>query len=197
MNDLPSCQLASEIILNTNDTVIYYLSTDLFDLESKLNSDLATISNWFSSNLLTLNISKCNFVIFGNSRKLKLVNEVSLKVNSTVIDRSDSLKYLGVVINQTMSWSEHIDTISTKINQRIGMIKRIRHLLPLHAKLTLYSCLNPPPLGGILGTYIVLKHSLRVFQIRLFALLKWRRLAVRPHSLCEAKKTTGYPHRGF
>ena len=56
---------------------------------------------------------------------------------------------------------------------------------------------NPHPLGGILGTYIVLKYSPRVFQIRLFALLKWRRLAVRPHSLCEAKKTTGYPRRGF
>ena len=144
VNDLPSCQLASEIILYADDTVIYYSSTDLFDLESKLNSDLATISNWFSSNLLTLNISKCNFVIFDNSRKLKLVNEVSLKVNSTAIDRSDSFKYLGVVINQTMSWSEHIDTISTKINQRIGMIKRIRHLLPLHAKLTLYNCLIIP-----------------------------------------------------
>ena len=58
--------------------------------------------------------------------------------------RSDSFKYLGVVINQTMSWSEHIDSISTKINQRIGMIKRIRHLLPLHAKLTLYNCLIIP-----------------------------------------------------
>lgn len=116
----------------------------MLDLESKLNSDLATISNWFSSNLLTLNISKCNFVIFGNSRRLKLVNDVSLKVNSTAIDRSDSFKYLGVVINQTMSWSEHIDTISTKINQRIGMIKRIRHLLSLHAKLTLYNCLIIP-----------------------------------------------------
>ena len=93
---------------------------------------------------MTLNISKCNFVIFGNSRKLKLVSDVSLKVNSSAIDRSDSFKYLGVVINQTMSWSEHIDTISTKINQRIAMIKRIRHLLPLHAKLTLYNCLIIP-----------------------------------------------------
>ena len=43
-----------------------------------------------------------------------------------------------------MSWSEHIDSISTKINKRIGMIKRIRHLLPLHAKLTLYDCLITP-----------------------------------------------------
>jgi len=47
-------------------------------------------------------------------------------------------------MNQTMSWSEHIDTISAKINQRIGMIKRIRHLLPLHAKLTLSNCLIIP-----------------------------------------------------
>ena len=142
MSDLPSCQLASEIILlYADDAVNYYSSTDLSDLESKLNSDLATVSNWFSSNLLTRNISKCNFVIFGNSRKLKLVNDVSLKVNSTAVERSDLFKYLGVVINQAMSWSEHIDTISTKINQRIGMIKRIRHLLLLHAKLQL---LNHP-----------------------------------------------------
>ena len=60
------------------------------------------------------------------------------------IARSDSFKKLGVVTNQTMSWSEHIDTISTKINQRIGMIKRIPHLLPSHAKLTLYNCLIIP-----------------------------------------------------
>ena len=142
MSDLPSCQLASEIIiLYADDAVNYYSSTDLSGLEGKLNSDLATVSNFFSSNLLTRNISKCNFVIFGNSRKLKLVNDVSLKVNSTAVERSDLFKYLGVVINQAMSWSEHIDTISTKINQRIGMIKRIWHLLCLHAKLQL---LNHP-----------------------------------------------------
>ena len=78
--------------------MIYYSSTDLFDLESKLNSDLATVSNWFSSNLLILNISKCNFVIFGNSRKLKLVNHIFLKVNCTAIERSDLFKNLRVAI---------------------------------------------------------------------------------------------------
>ena len=101
VNDLPSCQLASEIVLYADETVIYYLSTDLFDLESKLNSDLATVSNWFSSNLLTLNDSKCNFGILGNSPKLKLVNDVSLKVTFTAIERFDSFKYVGEVINQT------------------------------------------------------------------------------------------------
>ena len=83
VNDLLLCQLASEIIFYADDIVIYYSSTDLFDLERKLNSDLPTVSNWFSSNLLTLNISTYNFVTFDNSRKLKLVNGVSRKVNST------------------------------------------------------------------------------------------------------------------
>ena len=45
VNDLPSCQLASEIIVYAEDTVVYYSSTDLFDLESKFNSDLSTVSN--------------------------------------------------------------------------------------------------------------------------------------------------------
>ena len=44
VNDLPSSQLASEIILYADDTVIYYSSIDLFDLESKFNSDLSTVS---------------------------------------------------------------------------------------------------------------------------------------------------------
>ena len=43
-----------------------------------------------------------------------------LKANSTAIDRSDSFKYLGVVINQTMSWPEHIDTM---IPSQCGMTK--------------------------------------------------------------------------
>ena len=103
-----------------DDTVIYYSWTVLSDLESKLNSDLATIPNWFSSNLLTSNIFKCNFVICAISHKLKVVSDVSLKVNSSAIDRPDSF-----LNESTMSWSEHIDTISTKNNQRIGMMKRI------------------------------------------------------------------------
>jgi len=92
VNDLPSCQLASEIIIYADDNIIYYSSTNLFDLERKLNSDLATIFFWFTSYLLTLTISKCNFVIFGNSRKLKLASDVSLRVNSTAIDSGASAR---------------------------------------------------------------------------------------------------------
>ena len=63
VNDLPDCHLASDIILYADDTVIYYSTKNVSDLDHHINADLRTVSEWFSRNLLTLNISKCNFVI--------------------------------------------------------------------------------------------------------------------------------------
>ena len=54
VNDLPDCHLASDIILYADDTVIYYSSKNVSDLESRTNAYLQTVSEWFSRNLLTL-----------------------------------------------------------------------------------------------------------------------------------------------
>ena len=89
------------------------------------------MSEWFSRNLLTLNISKCNFVIFGSPQKLNRIQGISVKV--------------GVTLQQCMSWADHVDAIRMKINQRIGLIRRIRNLLaPLQARVALYNALILP-----------------------------------------------------
>ena len=41
-------------------------------------------------------------------------------------------KYLGVIINETLTWGDHVNYISTKVNQRLGILRRIKHLLPIH-----------------------------------------------------------------
>ena len=64
-----------------------------------------------------------------------------VKVEGTCIEKTQSFKYLGVTFNQSMSWADHIDAISTKINQRIGLIRRIRNVLPLQTRVTLYNTL--------------------------------------------------------
>ena len=60
------------------------------------------------------------------------------------MDRVTSFKYLGVVLNQSLTWADHIEALSNKIAQRIGLIKRIKHLLPVHARITLANCLVVP-----------------------------------------------------
>ena len=91
-----------------------------------------------------LNVSKCKFVIYGSSRKDAKFDNVSITVNDSILDRVDSFKYLGVTIQQNLTWSEHIDNISKKFNQRLGLIRRIKFLLPKQARLTLYNSLVLP-----------------------------------------------------
>ena len=64
---------------------------------------------------------------------------VSISVNDIPLSKTNSFKYLGVSIQQNLTWSEHIDNISKKVNQRLGLIPRIKHLLPFQARLTLYN----------------------------------------------------------
>ena len=54
INDLPSLDLQSKVILYADDTVLYYSSKDIKDLENKLNADLVALSRWFYDNLLTI-----------------------------------------------------------------------------------------------------------------------------------------------
>ena len=144
VNDLPSCVNHCEISLYADDTVIYVSSHNACDLELKLNSDLKHLCSWFNDNLLTLNVSKCKFVIYGSSRKVAKFDNVSITVNDSILDRIDSSKYLGVTIQQNLTWSEHIDNISKKLNQCLGLIRRIKFLLPIQARLTLYNTLVLP-----------------------------------------------------
>lgn len=144
INELPSVVNSCEVSFYADDTVIYYSTSDFQDLEDKLNCDLANICQWFNDNFLTLNVSKCKFVLFGNQNKLRSCSHLSLKINDHVLERHESFKYLGVKINQNMSWSDHIETMSNKISQRLCLLRRIRHLLPLHARLTVYNSLILP-----------------------------------------------------
>ena len=53
VNELPRCLKSCNVVLYADDTVIYYLLSMISDVESKLNADLANITDWFNSNRLT------------------------------------------------------------------------------------------------------------------------------------------------
>ena len=129
INDLPSLDLQSKVILHADDTVLYYSSKDIKDLENKLNADLVVLSKWFYDNLLTINISKCKFVLFGSNQRLKKVQDINIHVDQQEIENAKSFKYLGVIIKQNMCWADHVDYLCTKVSQRIGIMKRVKNLI--------------------------------------------------------------------
>ena len=82
---------------------------------------------------------------------LKLNREVNLKIldnNSELVslERKTYVKYLGVliIIDGNLSWKHHINYISTKISKGIGIVARLRHLVPRTTLLKIYCSLIEP-----------------------------------------------------
>ena len=111
------------------------------NIEYHLNADVANLAEWFNSNYLTLNASKSKFVLFGGDRRMQTCRGIKLFIDHENLEREDSIKYVGVVIHKNLTWNEHIESLIAKVNQRIGLLNRIKHLLPLDERVALYNAL--------------------------------------------------------
>ena len=63
---------------------------------------------------------------------------ITIKINKKAIDENESIKYLGVLIDSTLSWKQHILNISKKISRAIGIMYELRPFLPLKVMRNVY-----------------------------------------------------------
>ena len=79
------------------------------------------VPNWFKVNKLSLNVKKTIYIIFHNkSKKIGKIPEIvidNFKINSVT-----SSKFLGVIVNENLTWTDHIETIRKKISKNVGLI---------------------------------------------------------------------------
>ena len=66
---------------------------------------------WFCVNKLSLNIAKSNYMLFGNYRCEK---HVALRINDVNIEIVEATKFLGVVMDESLNWNNHITTVKSK-----------------------------------------------------------------------------------
>ena len=148
VNDMHCSSKKFDFYLFADDTNLLYAENDLNKLEVVVNEELLKLCEWLNSNKLSLNVFKSNFVIFHPYQR-KLNREVNLKIldnNSELasLERKTYVKYLGVLIDGNLSWKHHINYISTKISKGIGIIARLRHLVPRTTLLNIYRSLVEP-----------------------------------------------------
>ena len=117
-----------------DDMALYCPAPTAAELRNKLNVDLQNMTRWLSTHKLTLNVEKSKLMIIGNNQRLKKFTDVHLMVGGKQLGRVPTFKYLGIIINQTLTWHEHIYAVQAKINQRLGILKRLKHLLPPHIR---------------------------------------------------------------
>ena len=121
----------SEIVLFADETIIY-ISGPL-NSNQKLSDDIERANEWFSENALTVNNSKCYTMIFGKNR-IAHYNALGGSSSQKLVG-----KYLGIIIDNKLSFTDHIKRICTKLATFCGIIYKARNLFSKKQLLCFYN----------------------------------------------------------
>ena len=124
-----------EFVLFADDTNIFVSGKTADEVYRKANLLLEQVNSYMLLNQLHINVTKSCFIHFkpnlsraqqtcGRARPFN--RNHSLFLNDVKLEKVQSTKFLGVVIDERMSWEPHLENLATKLNSCIVTIKRIR-----------------------------------------------------------------------
>ena len=109
-----------------DDTNLFFSGKHILKLQGEANTALKKLQEWFNANRLTLNVEKTCFSIFTNS---KSKNDVKLYLNQNEITRVYVTKYLGMYLDESLSWTQHVEYVINKIVQLKGAFYYLSNIL--------------------------------------------------------------------
>ena len=140
-NDLPNALKFSKSILFADDTTVFYSCGNIQELQTKINSDLYLLNDWFKANKLSLNITKTSYMLFEGRRNLPDIDNFTVNINDNQLKRARHLKFLGVEIDDNLSWQNHINHCRGKMASGTYAINASKHTLGRKHLMILYDSL--------------------------------------------------------
>ena len=128
-NDLPNSVNACDINMYADDTELHFCHSQLQRVEQVLQNEIEQVSNWMAVNRLKLNVTKSMCMLIGSQQRVGS-KSLCLSLNGNVLKQVPSAKYLGVYIDQHLTWQSHICHILRRVRGKVYSINRI----------------NPPPM---------------------------------------------------
>jgi hypothetical protein len=167
INDIQYCSELVSIILFADDTNILYNDTCLKTLNEILQIEMNKIANWLNVNKLSLNTTKTKLILF-RSRNKKSKHDLKISINKENIKQVKNITFLGIVIDEFLTWRDHIDLISKKIIKCAAIISRIRHFTNLNSLKLIYFALVYPYLtyGNLIWGNVYKSHIQKLVNIQ-------------------------------
>ena len=143
INDITNVSGILHLILFADDTSVFFSHHDPKSLTNIIQTELQKLSLWFKANKLSLNIDKTKFMVFTPRQKRDKLN-ITLLIDGKQINQAKDNIFLGVVIDEHLSWKSHISNVANKISKSIGIIYIACFFLPKSSLRTLYYSLIYP-----------------------------------------------------
>ena len=140
---------------------------------ANLPRNLTRLSEWCKSNKLTINPSKSQLLVI-SPRMIELVTDFDVFLNGITVPLSNSVQYLGVTLDSKLTFEIHIKNLETNLSKAVGIICKLKFVLPKDALIKLYNALFHPHLlyglviwGSTYPSYLMIISTLRNKVVKL------------------------------
>ena len=143
INDIQYCSELISIVLFADDTNILYSHTCLKKLNEIIQVEINKIADWLNANKLSINTEKNKFILFRTKNK-KPKYTINISINNNNIKQVKNTTFLAIVIDEFLTWCNHLDLITKQIIKCAAVISRIRHFTNLNSLKLIYCALVYP-----------------------------------------------------
>lgn len=161
----------AQVISYADDTAVVFSGNSWDDVKTNAEKGLAQIATWLNSNMLTLNVSKTYYICFSIYQTTKQTEDLDIKTHvcgdtgntqcsCTCIRQVTQTKYLGVIVDQRLSWYPHLDQVANRIRRLSWIFRTLRHVVPKGI-----SNNNKPSRNILVEIYVALVQSVLTYCI--------------------------------
>ena len=137
INDIANVSEKIFLLLFADDSNAFISGSDINDLILEINNELKQLVIWINIIKLSLNIDKTHYMIFTSSKHLaKTKNNVVIK--NIIISQVTTTKFLGVILDDKLTWKPHIASVKGKLSKCIGILTKVRNVLNKKGMILLY-----------------------------------------------------------
>ncbi len=144
VNDLPKFCKNLQPFMYADDTALLVKGKNIMEIQNQLQYDFNQILRWLSANRLSLNAKKTKSMLLCHSRSPLANTTLHINCGETIIEPVRTMKYLGIHLDNHLSFNEHIENTIKKVNQRTRIMWKVRNFIDLNLATYLYKTLIHP-----------------------------------------------------
>ena len=129
INDIANALEKSIVHHFADDADLLHGNKNPFVKSNVINSELKLVTDWLRANKLSLNESKTKLLLFRPINKLNLTLS-NIKLNGHLLTLAKSVTYLGIEIDETLSWNNQIEVLAKKVSRTKGILSKLRYYVP-------------------------------------------------------------------
>ena len=121
-----------------DDTVIYAHGKSVVEVQKTIQSCLTYVYKWCIVNRLYMNMKKTKVMWFENNTSKDVGGNYTIRIDGTLLSRVFSYQYLGVELDDTLSYDKQLSNVVNKTTQKLYIFRKIRRFISESTAITVY-----------------------------------------------------------